>query len=104
MWLEAEGWTVEREVDLVDVTARRGDERLFAEVKGRTTEAGLDVDTLYGQLLRRMPAEEVGMVRFGVVVPQTALTAALRVSRRVRDALRIDVFAFDETGAVEIVD
>jgi hypothetical protein len=53
-WLQNEGWTAEKEVNFADVFARRGDERLYAEAKGRTSEIGLDVDTLYGQLLRRM--------------------------------------------------
>jgi hypothetical protein len=32
---------------------------LYAEAKGRTAAIGLDVDTLYGQLLRRMPADQL---------------------------------------------
>ena len=47
-WLEQRNWTVRREVDFADVYAERGDERLYAEAKGRTTSPGLDVDTLYG--------------------------------------------------------
>ena len=54
-WREHEGWTVSQEVDFCDVVATRGPERLFAEAKGRTAAMGLDVDTAYGQLLRRMP-------------------------------------------------
>jgi hypothetical protein len=54
--LESEGWSTSREVDFCDVVAERGpDEILYAEAKGRTKAIGLDVDTLYGQLLRRMP-------------------------------------------------
>jgi hypothetical protein len=52
-WLERGGWTVQREVNFADIYAEREDERLYAEAKGRTTSPGLDVDTLYGQLLRR---------------------------------------------------
>lgn len=77
-WLERSGWTVQREVNFVDIYAERGDERLYAEAKGRTTSPGLDVDTLYGQLLRRMRDPEQG-ARYAVVVPTPALTAALRV-------------------------
>jgi hypothetical protein len=51
--LEADGWDVRREINFVDVYAQRGNEQIFAEVKGRTTDPGLDVDTLHGQLLRR---------------------------------------------------
>ena len=54
-WLQENGWTADTEVNFVDVCARRGDERLYAEAKGRTEAIGLDVDTLYGQLLRGWP-------------------------------------------------
>lgn len=85
-WLESNGWTVRHEVNFIDVAAERGDERLYAEAKGRTTQPGLDTDTAYGQLLRRMPPEEVGEARFGIVVPTEAKNAALRVPQRVRAA------------------
>lgn len=63
------------------------------------------VDSLYGQLLRRMPPEEVGepATRFAVVVPDSAETAALRVPKRVRDALRIDIYTVADDGQVEIL-
>lgn len=51
-WLERNGRTVIREVESADVYAERGQERLYAEAKRRTDAIGLDVDTLYGQLLR----------------------------------------------------
>jgi hypothetical protein len=47
-WLRDNGWTVKREVDFVDVYAERGQERLYAEAKGRTAAIGLDVDTCMG--------------------------------------------------------
>jgi hypothetical protein len=103
-WLEAQGWQTETEIEHIDVVARRGNETIYAEVKGRTkSPPGRGLDTLYGQLLRRMPAEEVGdpTTRFAVVVPTGAETAALRVSRRVRDVLRIDVYAVNDDGEVE---
>lgn len=76
-WLISQGWTVAREVDFVDVLAERGGERLLAEAKGRTASPGLDVDTMYGQLLRRMgPSDE--QVRYAVVVPDSAVAAAAR--------------------------
>ena len=88
----------------MDVVAYRGNETIYAEVKGRTTSRpGAGLDTLYGQLLRRMPAEEVGNpnTRFAVVIPTGAAAAALRVPRRVRDVLRIDVYAVSDDGQVE---
>jgi hypothetical protein len=45
-WLEPSGWTVAREVEFVDVYAEHGQEKLYAEAKGRTAAIGLDVDTL----------------------------------------------------------
>ncbi len=36
-WLERSNWTVGREVNFVNVYAERGDERLYAEARGRTT-------------------------------------------------------------------
>jgi hypothetical protein len=42
-WLQAEGWTVEHEIDYCDVSARRGEDRLFAEAKGRISSPGRGV-------------------------------------------------------------
>jgi len=106
-WLEAEGWETETETEHVDVVARRGDDAIYAEVKGRTTNSfGQELDKLYGQLLRRMPEDEVGdpNTRFAVVVPTGAEAAAIRVKRRVRDLLRIDIYAVSDDGHVEKVD
>ena len=57
-WLEQDGWSVQREVEHVDVVAEREGIRLYAEAKGETKAIGLDVDTMYGQILRRMPIGE----------------------------------------------
>lgn len=54
-YLSEAGWRVRREVHFCDLVAERGGITLYAEAKGKTSDAGLDVDTLYGQLLRRMP-------------------------------------------------
>ena len=99
-WLRNDGWNVQLEVGHIDVVAERGDHRLYAEVKGRTTDAGLDVDTAYGQLLRRMTDTGPTQVRYGIVVPTAAVKAALRVSTHVRAALGIDVYEVDDAGAV----
>jgi hypothetical protein len=99
-WLEEQGWSIRREVDFVDVLAEKDGERIYAEAKGRTTAPGLDIDTLYGQLLRRMPPEEVGTARFAVVVPAGSVHMAERVPPRVRELLRISVYGVDEEGQV----
>lgn len=100
-WLEQHGWTVQREVGFIDVSAQRGEERLYAEVKGRTSSPGLDVDTMFGQLLRRMtdPA-----ARYAVVVPEgPALTAVLRVPAPILERLSINVYAVTDAGSVSQV-
>jgi hypothetical protein len=98
-WLKQNNWTVQREVDFTDVYAERGDERLYAEAKGRSTSPGLDVDTLYGQLLRRMSDPKPG-ARYAVVVPTAALNAALRVPAWVRDRLSVDIYEVDDDAKV----
>jgi hypothetical protein len=82
----------------VDVLATKGTQRLHAEAKGRTASVGLDVDTLYGQLLHRMPAEALGAVIFAGVVPDTALVAAERLPPRIRATLEIHHFSVAENG------
>lgn len=98
-WLKRSNWTVRPEVDFADVYAERGEDRLYAEAKGRTTSPGVDVDTLYGQLLRRMKDPETG-ARYAVVVPTAALNAALRVPAWVRDRLSVDVYEVDDDAEV----
>ncbi len=97
--LAAAGWNVDTQVDFADVVATREGQRLIGEAKGRTSEPGLDVDTLYGQLLRRISGRPD--VRYAVVVPSgRATAAALRVPAGVREALSIEVFSVDDTGKV----
>jgi len=72
---------------------------LYAEAKGRTSEPGLDVDTLYGQLLRRM-TDDNARVRYAVVVPTQATRAALRVPAKVRQNLRIDIYEVTDDDTV----
>lgn len=101
-WLTDQGWQVQREVAFVDILATRGEQTLYAEAKGRTSSPGLDVDTMYGQLLRRIPPDEVGNARFAVVVPDVTLRFALRVPVRVRAVLGIDVYSVTEAGEVSL--
>lgn len=94
-WLESEGWmSIRREVEFVDIIAERDGHTLYVEAKGRTSSPGLDIDTLYGQLLRRMQNPDSNS-RYAVVVPSAALAAALRVPEWVRDRLQVDVHAVD---------
>jgi hypothetical protein len=102
--LAVEGWTANREIDFCDVVAHRGAEVVYAEAKGRTKAIGLDVDALYGQLLRRMPIAEDSSSRFVVVVPSAAVDAATRIPLRVRKMLRVDVYEVDDNGDVTKVE
>jgi hypothetical protein len=100
-WLTSEGWTIEREPGHTDMIATRGAQMLVAEAKGRSDSPGLDVDTLYGQLLRRMrPCPPDVEVRYAVVVPARARASALRVLDSVRATLNIDVYTVSEDGVV----
>lgn len=79
--------------------ARRGAEILIAEVKGTTMSPGLDVDTMYGQLLRRM-TPDAASARFAVVVPRSAAAAVARVSTEMRARLQIDAYVVEMDGTV----
>jgi hypothetical protein len=103
-WLAERGWTVEREIAYVDVEAKRDGVTLYAEAKGRTTDPGLDVDTMYGQLLRRMPGEPSASDRFAVVVPSEVIVAAVRVPRWIRQRLNITIYAVDAEGEVSEIE
>ena len=52
--LAEQGWAVSHQVEFCDLVAERQGERLFVEAKGRTAAIGTDVDTMYGQILRRI--------------------------------------------------
>ncbi|WP_199285610.1 PDDEXK family nuclease [Saccharomonospora iraqiensis] len=101
-WLAIEGWQVETEVEHVDVVATRDGQRLYAEAKGKTTDPGLDVDTAFGQLLRRMPKQDDASFRYGLVVRDEprSVRAVQRVPSRVLTLLRITLYAVAEDGAV----
>lgn len=92
-FLTANGWRVVHEPSgWADVVAVRGEERLLAEAKGDTgSSAGLDVDTMFGQLLRRMG--DPAVTTWAVVVPEAGLPKVLRVPGEVLDRLGIAVFA-----------
>ncbi|MFF5922043.1 hypothetical protein ACFY8C_27455 [Streptomyces flavochromogenes] len=99
-WLLSEGWTPVDPTDRwTDVEAVRGDDRLICEVKGRTSERGIDADIAYGQLLRRMTSEAPG-TRYALVVPSTSVKAAERVPARVRRLLRIDLYEVTDDNTV----
>lgn len=100
-YLNDQGWTTEREIGFVDVVAQKGAHRIFAEAKGRPVAMGLDVDTMFGQLLRRMPQERPGPdTRSAVVVPTEASAAVERVPEWIRRELGIDLYVVSHEGSV----
>lgn len=103
-YLTDRGWAVTTEnPDHVDIIATRGAEVLVVEAKGVTSSPGTDVDTLYGQLLRRM-ARTGDEVSYAVVAPEALASAVLRVPEPVRRTLDIAVFLVDDFGAVRRLD
>lgn len=60
---------------------------------------GLDVDTMYGQLLRRM--SEAPRTRYAVIVPEKLIPAASRVPTAVRDRLNIELYGIDTNDVVQ---
>lgn len=99
-WLEREGWRlVDEDGSWADVIAVRGDERLVGEVKGYTgPNTGLDVDTMFGQLLRRMKPGVA--TTWAVIIPTRSLTSVLRVPLDVRRRLGIRVFEVRDNDEV----
>lgn len=55
---------------------------------------GLEIDTAYGQLLRRMRDESAG-ARYAIVISTEAMKAALRVPAWVRGRLALDVYGVE---------
>jgi hypothetical protein len=98
--LRSAGWEVTTEVAQCDVVGVRDGRVIYAEAKGRTASPGLDVDTMFGQLLRRMPNEDDAAARWAVVVPADIVWAVMRVPHRVRQILRVDAYSVDSEGAV----
>jgi hypothetical protein len=99
-WLLGQGWTPVDPTDpWTDLEAVRGDQRLICEVKGRTSEKGIDADIAYGQLLRRMTSQDSG-TRYALVVPTSSVKAAERVPVHVRRLLRIDVYEVTDDDRV----
>ena len=83
-YLRADGWDVSlTNRDSADLLATRGTEVIVAELKGHTSSPGLDVDTGYGQLLRRIDPQKTG-VRYALVVP-VSLRFHVTRGRRGRD-------------------
>ncbi|MDO8144389.1 MULTISPECIES: hypothetical protein [unclassified Isoptericola] len=103
--LTAQGWKVTLDdPGYVDVIAKRPEERtLVAETTGHTSSPGLDVDTMFGQLLRRM-TDLSGATRYAVVVPEDVVPKVRRIPPEVLRTLRIEVWCVPASGAPERID
>ncbi|MET7671492.1 hypothetical protein [Micromonospora luteifusca] len=104
IWLISEGWTPVEPTDrFTDIEATRGGERVIGEVKGETSEPGIDADIAYGQLLRRM-TEVSTDVRYALIIPTASVRAAQRVPAHVRTQLRIRLYEVTADGQVRQLD
>jgi hypothetical protein len=103
-YLHAQGWEVRRQVGYVDVVATKGGRTLMAEVKGQTgASQGTDVDTMFGQILRRYPDRPDPQFRTAVVVPAESVHVVHRVPSWIMGRLGIDVYTVDVEGRVSVV-
>lgn len=98
--LQAEGWIVDEWLKNtgVHIVARTGERTLLVEVKGNTgVNSGLDVQTLYGQILERMgdPAHE-----YALGYPTAVRTKIDRVPTAIQKLLGLTFFEVDERGRV----
>jgi hypothetical protein len=99
--LEREGWSVvlaRPSVNEPDIIATRGRDRLVAEAKGRTAAPRTDVDTMYGQLLRRIAGD--ASTSYAAVVPTSFISRALDVHAEIRAVLRLQVFEVTDDNTV----
>jgi hypothetical protein len=102
-FLRADRWEVStRNLDYVDLIARRGNELIVAELKGHTKSAGTAIDIGYGQLMRRMTIERES-ARFALVVPETLARHVERVHADVRTRLGIDIYLVDSKSGIRAI-
>lgn len=99
-WLEHCGWSIRPAVDFADVVAERDGITMIAEAKGTTTSPGLNVDTAYGQLLRKIGPDQAKHC-YALVVPLSARRPAERVRAQVRALLNIAVYLVADDGTVD---
>lgn len=105
-WLTEQGWACEKlppRGDYPAVDARHPDgRRLIVEAKGFSRDAAADLDSGYGQILRRIKGEPA--TTYALVVAATVVRFAQRVPSEVRSKLGIALYTVDAHGAVALVD
>lgn len=97
-WLESQGWMVDRSAFDADIVARRGETELRVEVKGDASDRGIDEDTSYGQLLRRMVPN--AQVQYALVGHSGAMDLLERVPAFVRWRLGVGLYEVTDDGHV----
>lgn len=105
-WLAGQGWQcADRPArgnhPAIDAQHPDG-RRLIVEAKGFSRDSGADLDTGYGQLLRRMNGEPG--TTYALVVAKSVVRFAQRVPSEVRERLGIALYTVDAKGNVELVD
>lgn len=105
-WLAEQGWDCEKlpaHGNHPDIVARHPDgRRLIVEATGFSRDSGTDLDTGYGQLLRRMKGEPD--TSYALVVAGSIVRFAQRVPSEVRSRLGIALYTVDSAGRVALVD
>jgi hypothetical protein len=105
-WLVEQGWEcrpLPAHGNYPDIDARHPDgRRAIVEAKGFTRDSGTNLDTGYGQLLRRMDGS--ASTEYVLVVAKSVVRFAQRVPPEVRSLLGIALYTVDAKGIVELID
>jgi len=99
-WLIDQGWAIVDGSARKGYTAIRDGETLVVVGNRRGVSTQEDRDRCYGQLLRKMSERPAARTRYAVVGTSNSRADLLRVPKRVRDALSIDIYTADADGTV----
>jgi hypothetical protein len=100
-WTDTNGLTPQPRRDHEDAVMADDYGVVTAKAKSATSSVGLDIDTTFGQLLRRAHPDHPSTTHCAVVVPASVESAALHVDATVREQLRIDLYVVGDDGVVD---